>query len=259
MIHCRFATGQATWVAIAVAITAIGCTSTPGEAPVTQASPSESDSGRSKQRIAERDGWDCAVDPLRLFDAALEDRSDRVSALLERCLTDSSLSRQDDVALQRAAYAGGLASVDLLLRRGADPNYQDADGETAITFGARPLGDFPGRGQDQRKARMVRRLIRAGADVNQPRGDRLAALHFAATGGFIETTAVLLRAGATVDARTNEGITPMMIAAAQGYGRVVSQLLKAGADPRRRDEDGLNAADKAREAGHGGIARRLRH
>jgi len=60
----------------------------------------------------------------------------------------------------------------------------------------------------------VRRLLRAGADVNAGQGDGMTALHWAARNGEVAMGETLLYAGASVEAGTRIGAyTPMHLAA----------------------------------------------
>ena len=78
----------------------------------------------------------------------------------------------------------------------------------------------------------VRRLLRAGADVNAGQGDGMTALHWAARNGELAMGETLLYAGASVDAGTRIGsYTPMHLAARGAHHEFVALLLQAGADP----------------------------
>lgn len=108
-------------------------------------------------------------------------------------------------------------------------------------------------------AEIVRRLLRAGADVHAvSRNDsRLHPLNSGAAGGDVGVVEALLAAGANPDARQAGGYTPLMGAAAAGSERITDRLLEAGADPASTSEDGRTAADLARERGHPDLAERL--
>jgi ankyrin repeat protein len=78
----------------------------------------------------------------------------------------------------------------------------------------------------------LRRLLRAGADVNETQGDGRTALHFAADEGNLELVELLLAAGANVHAGTRiGGYTALHMASRNGHADVVRALLEAHADP----------------------------
>jgi len=77
----------------------------------------------------------------------------------------------------------------------------------------------------------VKKLIAQGADVNEPQGDGMTALHWAAEHGDSAMASALLKARASVKAVTRIGsYTPLHIAGKAGSAAVVRELLKAGAD-----------------------------
>lgn len=78
----------------------------------------------------------------------------------------------------------------------------------------------------------LRKLLRAGADVNESRGDGRTALHFAADEGDLALVQLLVRAGANVHAGTRiGGYTPLHLASRNGHADVVEALLEAHAGP----------------------------
>jgi ankyrin repeat protein len=77
----------------------------------------------------------------------------------------------------------------------------------------------------------VRALLKQGADVNQPQGDGMTALHWAATAGHAELVETLLYAGGNVGATTRLGAyTPLHLASQAGHAAIIAALLKASAD-----------------------------
>ncbi len=77
----------------------------------------------------------------------------------------------------------------------------------------------------------VKLLIKAGADVNQPRNDGVAPLYIAAQDGRAEVVQILVNTeGVALNQPMNDGATPLYIAAQNGHSEVVKILLQAGAD-----------------------------
>ncbi len=129
--------------------------------------------------------------------------------------------------LHDAAGAASLATVELLLGLGADPNAVDAGGHAPLYC----LGNERSTGGDD----VARALVRAGAEVDAAGGvQRCTALHMAARRGNVEVARALLDCGATVDARDRRGDTPLRRAVNLGQIEVAEALLRRGADPRSR-------------------------
>lgn len=103
--------------------------------------------------------------------------------------------------LHAAAWTGDIKRVKRLIADGADVNWRDSSGETAI-FGAASWGH----------AATVRYLLQAGArhDIAEDHG--YTALHWAASHGNRQTVQVLLDAGADILAVNALGKTPLDIA-----------------------------------------------
>lgn len=81
-------------------------------------------------------------------------------------------------------------------------------------------------------AESVRALIAQGEDVNEPQGDGMTALHWAARNNDVPTAELLLYAGANLNAKTRIGaFTPLLVASRIGSTDVMELLLQAGADP----------------------------
>ena len=90
-----------------------------------------------------------------------------------------------------------------------------------------PVADAAMRGDKE----TLRALLKQGADVNQPQGDGMTALHWAATGGSMDLVEALLYAGANVRATTRlGGYAPLHVASQAGHAPVIDALTKAGAD-----------------------------
>ncbi|GAB4821398.1 hypothetical protein N2152v2_008444 [Parachlorella kessleri] len=189
--------------------------------------------------------------------------------------------KHGDTALSLAAAAGQDEIIDLLLHYGADPRLYKAGS-------AGPLHRAAGAGS----AIIVRRLVRAGADVNanSESGPPLfwaagsghaeavlallragadpnllssqhgmTPLAMAAAVGCLDVVKVLLAGGAKVDAVVQGGFTALHIAAESGNEEMVQLLLKAGATPDIRDDHGKTPIRVAAEMGHKEVVAQLAH
>lgn len=102
-------------------------------------------------------------------------------------------------ALMRAAFAGDLELVKLLLERGADPGVISRDGETMLSAAAGLAfihGYHRGKAPEER-LRVVKLFVELGNDVNRP---------------------------------DDYGITPLMAAANYGNVPIIQYLIEVGAD-----------------------------
>lgn len=160
------------------------------------------------------------------------------------------------------------ATINMLLKRGFDPNTLDSKGQSGLYLAVRDqslkaaaaLIVWPKTNVELRTAQdesplmmaslkgqldLVRKLVDRGADVNKP---GWAPLHYAATNGHLQIMELLLDANAYIDAASPNGTTPLMMAAHYGSPAAVKLLLEAGADPTIRNQLGLTAIDFAYRA-----------
>jgi ankyrin repeat protein len=172
------------------------------------------------------------------------------SAATVRFLLDHG-AKLEPQALVAAAAANDLASIRILIEKGAAVNVNDEAGRTPLMFAA---------GNDNLKA--VELLLAKGADVNAVSAEKfetvkngpialgnLTALLFAASAGGPDVAKALLDAGAKVNAEDVRQMTPLMLAVATDHAnpRTVRLLLQRGADLGKKDRTGLTAADWAKK------------
>ncbi|XP_067849823.1 protein phosphatase 1 regulatory subunit 12A-like isoform X2 [Heptranchias perlo] len=111
-----------------------------------------------------------------------------------------------------ACSSGDQEEVEKLLLKGADINYTNVDGLTALHQAC-----------IDENLDMVTFLLEHGANVNQPDNEGWTALHAAASCGFTEITEYLIKQRANVAAVNSEGELPIDIA----QGEAMEKLLKA--------------------------------
>jgi len=119
------------------------------------------------------------------------------------------------VPLEEAAAIGGHLEVQLLLEKGADPNYRDRNGWSAIPWAA-----------EEGHEDIVRLLLDAGADANSVSSYGTSPLHCAANGGKMNIVGLLIQYGADPLRTTCHGWTPLHHAAYMGHAHIVQFLLR---------------------------------
>lgn len=129
----------------------------------------------------------------------------------------------------------GLAAVELLLARDADPKLPSNTGGTALHF-ATSKGNVD----------VVRRLLESGASarVKDKRGQ--LPLHRAAAVGSMPLVKLLLGLGKSpVNATDVDGMTALHHAVGEGHGDVAVELMREGADSGKRDAEEKRPIDHA--------------
>lgn len=148
-------------------------------------------------------------------------------------------------ALIQASNHGCGKIIELLLNNGANVNYQDAGGRTALMHAAQ-----------QWKAAGVEALLNksSGIDVNIADNWGMTALMWAAKASCPAAVEAILKHGVQINLQDKEGNTALMWAAKayMYHDRAVSiieMLIQNGADPNIKNIYNKTAADCARENG----------
>jgi ankyrin repeat protein len=117
-------------------------------------------------------------------------------------------------AFVRAAQAGDVAVMRLLLEHHADPNIPTLAGVTAL-MSAAGIGWVPRQTYTEPKESIldaVRLCVENGSDVNASNSKGFTALHGAAYRGLDDVVQLLVQKGAKLDAKDSEGRTAAVFA-----------------------------------------------
>ncbi|XP_072316836.1 E3 ubiquitin-protein ligase HACE1 isoform X2 [Eucyclogobius newberryi] len=129
--------------------------------------------------------------------------------------------------LHIAANCGSVECLVLLLKRGANPNYQDISGCTPLHLAAR---------NGQKKC--MGKLLEFNADVNICNNEGLTAIHWLAVNGRTELLHDLVQHVTNVDVEDAMGQTALHVACQNGHKTTVLCLLDSGADINRPNVSG---------------------
>ena len=117
-------------------------------------------------------------------------------------------------AFIRAALAGDITLMKLLLQYGADPNRKTFEGSTALMAAAGVnwvVGQTYSR-SDEEYLEAAKLCLEQGADVNAVNGQGFAAIHGAANKAFDAMIKLLVDHGAKLDIKDKQGRTAMTFA-----------------------------------------------
>lgn len=146
-------------------------------------------------------------------------RDDARIQILE-ALSDVDTPRNDGktpIILLQSLVQGSnaIAKVTpLLIEKGADVDYADDDGNTALLAHTYRSCDKT----------VIKELIRAGADVNEKNYAGDTALYYALCEGDCEVARLLIKKGADYNIANNKGETPVQIAVEKGYETVLELM-----------------------------------
>nr|XP_060633382.1 protein phosphatase 1 regulatory subunit 12A isoform X1 [Anolis sagrei ordinatus] len=157
----------------------------------------------------------------------------------------------DDGAVFLAACSSGdTEEVLRLLERGADINYANVDGLTALHQAC--IDD---------NIDMVKFLVENGASINQPDNEGWIPLHAASSCGYLDIAEYLISQGAHVGAVNSEGDTPLDIAEEEAMEELLqNEVNRQGVDieAARKEEERIMLRD-ARQWLNSGHINDVRH
>jgi hypothetical protein len=163
-----------------------------------------------KGAIAQTEMW---------FRAAKYERCDVLDQLIKEGVNVNARGARGMTALMIAAECGDVASVNLLMKRTADPDKRDrCFGKSALGFAA-AKGHFP----------CVKSLLEGDAFVDAQDIHQRTPLMEAAFAGHHVIVRFLGRRDALLDAKDGDGVTSTFLAAAEGHVEVLKVLAQMGA------------------------------
>lgn len=193
---------------------------------------------------------------MNLLQAVINNAPDSIRANVGLGADLNELSDDDKfkglTALAIACYSWNLPNVELLLSLGADPNFKDSDGRTAIAKWFAYLGDFHLNmkdASDKIPVKILKALLSAGMDINAPINDKsdtplLGACKVVDSGRTymsLDVANALVGAGGDPNISDLDGVTPIMVLCGKsgdGIDGLVADLLDAGADINATDKNG---------------------
>ena len=156
--------------------------------------------------------------------------ADVIKLLLSHRAHVNAKDNQGQTAADRAAHAGYLGSVKLLVDAGTriDAQFMKQARESALV-----------RAVEQGDTAQAKDLLSNGTDPNCRGDDGRTPLMIAANEEYsAERTILLLDRGAKTDLTMPDGRTALMIAADRYNAEIVKAILDGGANPNAEDRDG---------------------
>lgn len=160
---------------------------------------------------------------------------------IEKTKLDTSFFQpdDDDWNLILAAEWGIIPAVELLLKRGADPNAHTWDNVTPLMIAA-----------EQGFYNISKMLISYGADMNAEPTVGVSALLGATMYDRLDVVELLIQNYANINITDSKGVTALMYASAYNYYVMADMLVFYGADVNTQDNDGNTALMVATHAGN---------
>lgn len=192
--------------------------------------------------IAPQFGWCWDVNEA-LLKACYEGSVPRIEMLIKEGANVNFQERLGDgskrwTPVMKAAWLNKKDAVDFLIRQGANVNAADREGKTPLWWAIY---------QNREVGGVVKLLCENGANANMAAmgATHATPLFFAADKGLPDVAAILLKHGANPNAQNSVQQTPLMFASKAGKFEVVKLLVENGANPGIRDRWGKTAIDYA--------------
>ncbi|XP_006267399.1 protein phosphatase 1 regulatory subunit 16A isoform X1 [Alligator mississippiensis] len=183
-----------------------------------------------------------------LHQCCIDDYGDVVKLLLAAGASVNACDSELWTPLHAAATCGHLHLVELLVQHGANLLAVNADGnmpydlcedELTLDYIETAMAEQGITQEKIEEARAateqsmvedIRRLLKAGADLNAPLDHSATLLHIASANGYLEAAELLLEHKASMSAKDHDGWEPLHAAACWGQVQLVELLVAHGAD-----------------------------
>ena len=178
-----------------------------------------------------------------LLQAAQAGHNNDVIILLELGANVDYQNEEGKTALMLAISGGHEHIIQTLIAAGTNVNIQDYCGNTPLVIGL----NFP---SSNSHIQVVKLLLKENADPNLQNQNGETALMVASQQNHFKVVELLLKERANPNLQNQEGLTALMFASQNGHYQVVKLLLKEIADPNLQDQDGWTALIFASQNGH---------
>jgi ankyrin repeat protein len=217
-----------------------------------------------------------------LLTASVQGKLTNVRHLLKKGASPNAImqDRNKRSALILASAAGHENVVSELLRLGANVNYKDNAGLSAISWSAlriknkvaklllvwnADINTHDNNGNTPlmyavgtHNIELLKMLALKGADLDvKSRPQKMTPLLIAVKNDDMEMIQELLKLAANVNSANHEGYTPLMAAAESGQFMIVQTLISHGAKTNLHDITGMTATTLAKKNGHKQVAQLL--
>ena len=185
-----------------------------------------------------------------LFSALRDNDLEKAETLLRKNADPNARDSNGNTALHIAVKADNPAALALLLFYGANPNIENKDHFTPLLEAV----------WCRKPEAFLTSLINGGADPAAVARDRKNALHIAVKNNYAEIIPFLIKSGVDLNGKDEDGLTPLHYALVPLREAAVTALINAGADPSIPDKRGETALIKAVDyADFDTVALLLRH
>lgn len=159
---------------------------------------------------------------------------------------NNMLVGKDFTPLMKATFEGDTATVENLIREGAEVNEANKHKSTALTLAA----EFG-------KTDVAKLLLAEGAEINVQDNDGDSPLLLAIMRDHRDIVDLLMEKGASFEVKNKKGQNPLYFASLNGNVKLVKKLIDSGVDSNSRDAHNSTPLTLAAQFGHEEIARML--